>query len=931
MKRTTSSPALDRAAVFLLLAALAGGRGALGQNTSAWLRGVVKDANGPISGAAIVAKDEASGFKTAAAAGSDGTFQLALEPGTYEVAVTSEAYTPPSRRLQVHVGQDILMVCVLSPSELVLEGVDTRNPELATQVTTREIENLPQDSRNVLNFAALAPGIRISADPLTKTFAAAAQPAEQTNVYIDGVSFKNDILPGGAVGQFSSRGSLFPQNAVQELRVVTQNYSAEYGKASSAILSAVTKSGGNDLKGEVFWFYQPSSWVADAPKPFQYSTLTSNVDYKRSQPGVSVGGPILRDKLHYFFSYEAVDEQATTPVAIGNPSFQSEFGHYVGVFDSPFKSNLAFGKLSFQPAQNQLFDASVNYRREHETRDFGNTTSFESATDLKNWVYGATLRHGWNSDKAVNHGSLSYQTYAWNPEPLNPTLVGRNYEGVIRIGGGSTTQKLEQRKIGLRDDYSKALEWHGDHNVQVGGNLDFLNYKINRSQNGNPQFDYRNDPARGFTFAQPYEAIFGFGDPTQNISNSQYGLYGQDTWLVDSHLTLTLGLRWDYESDQFDAGYVTPAAIATGLAGKVDPSYISNGHNRSQFTGAIQPRLGFSYDAKGDGRSVIFGGLGRYYDRLFLSATLDERFRLGFPVYRIAFSPDGRPGTIQWNDSYLTKAGLDELIANGTANPEIYLLNNNTKPPYSDQWSLGFRQQLGDWLGSLSYSNSRGHHGFTWLSATGLCCSSLVPGYGNVILSDPRGKEYWYEGLFLTLDRPFKGKWGARFAWTHAKAEQNGNDLFSLDYPSASQYPRRAVPGSEKDRIVATGMVALPWDLRLSTNISLGTGGATDVLDFSQGFDLPARQQTHPFGRSIYPQKSGGFADRTVDFRLQKDFRIHDDWTIGVTGEIFNAFNWATYGCLNNFIPPGGNPTFGQASCTTNLPRRYQVGARVSF
>jgi len=206
-----------------------------------------------------------------------------------------------------------------------------------------------------------------------------------------------------------------------------------------------------------------------------------------------------------------------------------------------------------------------------------------------------------------------------------------------------------------------------------------------------------------------------------------------------------------------------------------------------------------------------------------------------------------------------------------------------------------------------------------------------VPGYGNVIISDPKGKEYWYQGLYLTMDRPFKDKWGARFVWTHAKAEQNGNDLFSLDYPSAAQYPRRAVPGSEKDRIVATGMFALPWDMRISTNISLGTGAATDVLDFSQGFSLENRQQTHPFGRSIYPPKSGWFADRNVDFRLQKDFRIHEDWTIGVTGEVFNAFNWATYGCLNNFIPPEGNPTFGQANCTTNLPRRYQVGARVSF
>ena len=90
------------------------------------------------------------------------------------------------------------------------------------------------------------------------------------------MSFKNDVLQGGLVGQDSSRGNPFPQNAVQEFRVITQNYSAQYEKASSAIITAVTKSGGNDIRGQAFWFYQPKQWVAQLPKSFQFSTLTTN-------------------------------------------------------------------------------------------------------------------------------------------------------------------------------------------------------------------------------------------------------------------------------------------------------------------------------------------------------------------------------------------------------------------------------------------------------------------------------------------------------------------------------------------------------------------------------------------------------------------------------------------------------------------------------
>lgn len=941
-KLRCSTAGLAAALLLLAVAALAGAAGA--QSTSSSLRGVVRDASGPVPTAMVEATDVTSGFRTSVKVGSDGSFQMAgLRPGSYDIKVTSEAYKPESQKVTLLVGQDSNVTFVLSPSEVVAEGVtvvgadnplfvDTRSSELATNVTTRQIENLPQDSRNFLNFAALAPGIRMSTDPQRKTISADAQPAEQTNVFIDGVSFKNDVLQGGSVGQDSSRGNPFPQNAVQEFRVITQNYSAEYDKASSAIITAVTKSGGNDFKGEAFWFYQPKSWVSELPKNFQYSTLTSNVDYHRSQPGISIGGPIQTDKLHFFLSYEGVDEHATTPVNIGNSAFVGQFGQFTGVFASPFKSNLAFGKLSYQPAENMVVDWSGNYRREHETRDFGTTTSFQSATDVKNWVYGSTLRDTWNNDKAVNQATIAWQDYAWNPTPLNPSLVGKNFEGVIRIGGNSTTQKFDQRRVELRDDYSLAVsKWGGDHNLQAGGNLDFLNYNIDKSLTGNPVYNYRNDPANGFTFAQPFEAQFGFGNSKLSTSNREYGIYGQDSWLVNSRLTVNLGLRWDYESDQIDNGYVTPANIAAGLAGKVSSSYFSNGHNRSQFTAAIQPRLGFTYDVSGDGKSVVFGGFGRYYDRNFLNATLDERYRLQFPVYRVEFSPDGRPGTIKWNDAYLSPDGLRALAANGSTNPEIFLLNNNTKPPYSNQWNLGFRQQLGSWLGSLSYSNVTGYRGFTWLSATGICCSALVPGYGNVIISDPEGKRYWYQGLFLTLDRPFSNGWAARVAWTHAKAEQNGNDLFSLDYPSAASYPKHEVPGSERDRIVATGMFDLPWTMRFSTSISLGTGGATNVLDFSQGFSLENRLATKPFKDSIRPPTTWGFADRDVDFRLQKDFHISGDYSVGVVGEVFNAFNWATYGCLNNFVPPEGNPSLGQAGCVTNLPRRYQIGARVSF
>ncbi|MEA2327262.1 MAG: hypothetical protein QOE68_2221, partial [Thermoanaerobaculia bacterium] len=362
----------------------------------------------------------------------------------------------------------------------------------------------------------------------------------------------------------------------------------------------------------------------------------------------------------------------------------------------------------------------------------------------------------------------------------------------------------------------------------------------------------------------------------------------------------------------------------------IPDEYFSTGSERKPYTKEYQPRLGFAYDLNADGKSVVFGGWGKYYDRLFLNSTLDERFRLQFPVYRFAFSSDGRPGTIKWNDAYGTPAGLQALIAQGATHPEIYLLSNNTKPPYSTQYNVGFRQAIGSWMGSASYNAVRGKRGITYVAASGTCCGAFAPGYNAVIINDPVGKSFWYDAESLTLDRPYtsQSKWGARFIYTHAKSEQNGNDLFSLDLPSAASYARHPGVGSEPNHFNATGIFGIPWDMRFSTSVTFGTGGATPITDFSKGFSLAGRLATGVKRGAVYPDK--GY--RNVDFRLSKDFNAVRGTTIGVIAEVFNAFNFTNYGCLNDFVGDNNDRTnLGKPNCVVALGRREQVGLRLTF
>jgi hypothetical protein len=237
----------------------------------------------------------------------------------------------------------------------------------------------------------------------------------------------------------------------------------------------------------------------------------------------------------------------------------------------------------------------------------------------------------------------------------------------------------------------------------------------------------------------------------------------------------------------------------------------------------------------------------------------------------------------------------------------------------------------------------RGYRGITWLSAVGICCQALAPGFGNVIINDPQGKRYWYDGESLSLDRPYTSQthWGVHFVYTHSKALQTGNDLFSLDAPSASAYAKHPPAGTEPNHIVATGIVGIPFDILLSTTMTFGTGPATPVFDFTQGFDIPGRAKTGVIPRAVYPGKacagcpSGktfGFGFRDIDLRAEKAFPIMGATNIQLIAEVFNVFNWTNYGCLSNFLGPGDpQSNAGNPSCVVSLGRREQLGVRVNF
>src|SRR3989454_174522 len=354
---------------------------------------------------------------------------LGLVPAEYEVTARQVGMAPQRIRVRVLIGEvyplDFRLAAsaieVAAVTVVAAAGVETRTSEVAPNVTQQQIKTLPSSSRNFLDLAVLAPGTGIQNDRLNGTaraFSAGAQAADQTNLFIDGASYKNDLIHGGSVGQDRSRGNPFPRNAVQEYRILTQNYKAEYQRASSAIITATTKSGGNAWNGDAFFSYQNKDLVA--LDTFARATSATKPDYKRNLVGFSGGGPIIKNRLRFFGSYEGNYQDRSNRVNIvpptGFPALDTiNFASRNGFFGSPFRSTLVFGKLTYDVSPHSSLEFSLNTRHETDIRDFGvpvdQKRPFESGVHFRNDVTTGILKYShfvgaWLDETMVNYSGL---------------------------------------------------------------------------------------------------------------------------------------------------------------------------------------------------------------------------------------------------------------------------------------------------------------------------------------------------------------------------------------------------------------------------------------------------------------------------------------------------------------------------------------------
>jgi outer membrane receptor protein involved in Fe transport len=967
------------------------------QSTAATVRGQVTGASGPAASADIVATNIATGLIRRVRSSANGSYTLAgLPPGTYRLDV-SGAGASTSKTVVLQIGQTATLnlpleggssatAAQLDTIQVTADAlVETKTSEIATYISQKQIESIPQLSRNFLAFADTVPGVVFISDQTTgsTTLRGGAQSANGVNVYIDGVGQKNYVLKGGISGQDQTRGNPFPQSAIAEYKVISQNYKAEFDQLSSVAVTALTKSGTNEFHGDVFFDYTSDSWRAKYPSEIAagYTPPTQEKQY-----GLSFGGPIIKDVLHFFASYEKkefvnptnVVQDARVPTADLPPEAQAMLGPH----SVPFDENLYFGKLTWTPGEAHLIELTGKYRSEDQIAGIADVNTYSFGSVRKNDEKRGDLRYQYTFGNWINDAHVTFEDSFYEPRPITTSGYGTHLElyipndnnpkPVLNYGAGENFQRKGQKGYSFQNDLTwTGLEWAGNHTFKGGVKYKAIEINAFEQQPYNPQYYY--DVYESFTVPNHVQfgrEVPGIGSRNVKTDNKQFGIYLQDDWEVNAKLTLNIGVRWDYEKTPSYLDYQPRPELVTALRNWTNiqntdyniEDYIGNGHNRKAFKDAWQPRVGFSYDLFEDQRHVIFGGAGRSYDRNLFDYLALERSKGTFPSYRFNFNtpdhpcPVGTNNCLEWNTSYLDPANLAALVA---ANPnlggEVNLINNNLKTPYADQFSLGMRNTVTmfgiDWNTSVTLSHIESHDGIYFAlgnrypdgsfradpNATwgGQPWGQPIPGFGTLIIAN-NGIETRNNALLLSIEKPYSREsgWGMTFAYTYNDPKENRlsaantDEHYVFDYANPDGQGFLRSLGIARHRVVITGIVDGPWDVTYSAKATFASPVAKEATNC---FNAPDFNNCYfdPF------VPNGTFGQKQVDLSAAKYWDVGEGIVLRFRADVLNVFNtrnWNDYDTWRGG-PGDANPTYGDRNGTsvTTLPRTFKISVGASF
>jgi hypothetical protein len=691
------------AAIVLLLSCAS----AFAQQTTGNVTGRVLDAQGAaIPGATVTAKSAATGFTRMEVSDPEGLYRLTgLPVGLYDITAELVGFATISNKdIVVNVGQTATLdfsLKVASVAETVnVTGtsplIETTASSVGGVVDPKTIESLPLNGRQFANLAATIPGVGLGyhSDP-TKSTQYAPQIAggngRNLNYQIDGGD-NNDDTVGGLL-------QLFPLEAVSEFNLITSRYKAEYGRSNGGVLNVVTKSGTNMWSGSFFELFRDTN--LNSTTKTEELNHSEKQPYRRNQFGGSFGGPIAKNKAHFFAAVERTQQNTFQIV-----NTLGLFPTLDGTFATPYRENLVTVKGTTNLNASQYL--SVRYGYNQNAQPYG----VASTSPENNWGQSTNKFHSFNvnhnavlGNSRLNEFIFQYADFA-NAITANSLDPYQSFPNRVTIGQNiNTPQATQQKKYQLRDDFSWHVSGKGGlgHDLKTGFN--FINeprlFLTFNTGTGGYAYTHLDNNISG-----PISAIsLNGGSAEANTPMKQYALYIQDDFRLSDKLTLNLGFRYDLINGMAIDQSKNPNFLILDKAGKAGAlngidGFQDFGLSPAEDKNNTQARAGFAYDLRGNGRDVVRGGYGRYYDfgytnaNILFAAVNATGIGAG-TVYSVTNSNGIRKtdGTLfKVGDNVNTIAQPNE--AGGALPLNSHIASPRIKQPYTDQVSFGWSHQL---------------------------------------------------------------------------------------------------------------------------------------------------------------------------------------------------------------------------------------------
>jgi hypothetical protein len=721
------------------------------QGANAALSGSVRDETGAmLPGATVAIRNVETSLRRELVTDTGGRFAAPnLPPGLYEVTVTMPGFAKQQRTgIRLTIGQEIVLNLVQTvrqrEEQVEVAGeaatIDTTSGSTGTLISEEQITGLPLNGRSFIELATLTPGVQ-----LTQVGGRTTSTGFGVKLSVNGARYTQNLftLDGTMLNdQFnqagSASGNVLGVEAIREFRVLTNSFSAEYGRHTGGVINAATKSGTNSIHGSAFEFHRNDR--LDSRNFFD--TADKEPDFTRNQFGFSLGGPIQRDKTFFFVTYEGLRENLGQTLIFNVPStglrqsaaVDPAVRPYLESFPLPNGRALGttrgeFSRISARTTDEHYAMARLDRQFSPGSRIFArytfddgevvNPSRVNTGETTKTRVHFLTVEHdavrGSNFvnraqfgmsrsrldgfDYVLEGASLPRQTFT----DITRGIATISVTGLAPWGGSTTNPKLQNF---TNFQFSDTVNWlRGKHNLKLGASLELQKYDFTSdfTSMGNFTFNSLDD----FVANRPatFEAIMPGSDASRKLREKAFGFFAQDDYRVSSKLTLNLGLRYEPTSSVGETegrlaqliDFASPTATLKDTT--VVDALFKNPSRRT-----VAPRFGFAWDPQGKGRMAVRGGAGVFYDLIMLNTPFVQNTAVRVPPF-INRGGLQSPTRIDFPNAYTTER---DLLAGQVA---LEGIQYDLDQPVMYKWNLNVQREVGGRIAvEVGYTGTHGDH-----------------------------------------------------------------------------------------------------------------------------------------------------------------------------------------------------------------------------